>query len=227
MERSARSNPKPGQPIRIVLADDHPVVRLGLRQMIEADNALRVVAEAGDGKAALTEIRAHAPDVVVLDIDMPVMDGFAVVRSLQNEAHRTGVVFLTMHSEEELFQAALDLGTKGYVLKESAVTDIAAAIKAVAAGDAYLSPSLSSHLLKRRPGLDELDRIHPGLTSLTPMERRVLRLIASDLSSKEIAAQLFVSPRTVETHRQNISTKLNQHGSLALVRFALAHRGKL
>ena len=220
-------NPEPSEPIRIVLADDHPVVRVGLRQMIEADDALRVVAEAGDGKAALAEIRAHRPEVVVLDIDMPVMDGFAVVRALQTEPHRPAVVFLTMHSEEELFQAALDLGTKGYVLKESAMTDIAAAIKAVAAGDAYLSPKLSSHLVNRRPALDEFERAHPGLTSLTPMERRVLRLIANDLSSKEIAAQLFVSPRTVETHRQNISTKLNLHGSLALLRFALAHRAKL
>ncbi len=210
-----------------MLADDHPIVRQGLRQMIEADDELLIVAEAGEGKSALAAIREHAPEVAVLDIDMPVMDGFAVARALQHETVRPQIVFLTMHSEEELFQAALDLGTKGYVLKESAVNDIAAAIKAVAAGEAYLSPALSSHLLKGRTGNSELAREYPGLATLTPMERRVLRLIADDLSSKEIAAQLFVSPRTVETHRQNISGKLELHGSLALVRFALANRGKL
>ncbi len=195
--------------------------------MIEADEDLLIVAEAGEGKSALAAIREHAPAVAVLDIDMPVMDGFAVARALQQETVRPEIVFLTMHSEEEVFQAALDLGTKGYVLKESAVTDIAAAIKAVAAGEAYLSPALSSHLLKRQHAAGEFERAHPGLASLTPMERRVLRLIAADLSSKEIAAQLFVSPRTVETHRQNVSSKLDLHGSLALVRFALANRGKL
>ncbi len=220
-------NAKQRDSIRVVLADDHPIVRTGLRQMIESDVALRIVAEAGEGKSALAAIREHNPDVVVLDIDMPVMDGFAVARALQTETPRPGIVFLTMHSEEELFQAALDLGIKGYVLKESAVTDIAAAIKAVAAGEAYLSPALSSHLVHRRQAENEFERENPGLKSLTPMERRVLQLIAADLSSKEIAAELFVSPRTVETHRQNISGKLNVHGSLALVRFALAHRTKL
>ncbi len=176
---------------------------------------------------SIPAIRAHGPTVVVLDIDMPVMDGFAVARALQGERERPEIAFLTMHSEEELFQAALDLGTKGYVLKGSAVTDIAAAIKAVAAGEAYLSPALSSHLVNRQQAAGEFERAHPGLTSLTPMERRVLRLVAADLSSKEIAAQLFVSPRTVETHGQNLGSKLNLHGSLALVRFALANRGKL
>ena len=131
--------------IRLILADDHPIVRHGLCQIIEADDALAIVAEASDGKAALAAIQAHAPDVAVLDIDMPVLDGFAVVRALSSLTTRPGVVFLTMHSERELFEAALELGIKGYVLKESAVTDIVAAIKAVAAGQPYLSPALSAH----------------------------------------------------------------------------------
>ena len=213
--------------IRIILADDHPIVRQGLRQMIEADRDLAVVAEAGDGQATLALIRQHAPDVVVLDIDMPMQDGFAVVRALAGKPDPPEIVFLTMHSEAELFEAAMDLGIKGYVLKESAVTDIVAGIKSVAAGRPYLSPSLSAHVLNRRRRNGEFDRQNPGLLELTPMERRVLKLIASDLSSKEIAAQLSVSPRTVETHRQNISGKLQVHGSLALVRFALQHRAQL
>ena len=202
-------------------------MRHGLRQILEADNGLAIVAEAGDGKAALTAIQTHAPDVAVLDIDMPVLDGFAVVRALATFQTRPEVVFLTMHSEQELFEAALELGIKGYVLKESAVTDIVAAIKAVAAGEPYLSPALSAHVLTRRQGEEDPDRLHPRLATLTPTERRVLGLIASDLSTKEIAAQLSVSPRTVETHRQNIGAKLNVHGSLALVRFALQHHSAL
>ena len=213
--------------IRLILADDHPIVRHGLRQIIEADDALAIVAEASDGKGALAAIQTHAPDVAVLDIDMPVLDGFAVVRALSTLQTKLEVVFLTMHSEQELFEAALELGIKGYVLKESAVTDIVAAIKAVAAGQPYLSPALSAHVLNRQRRQEDPAGLHPGLATLTSTERRVLGLIASDQSTKEIAAQLSVSPRTVETHRQNIGAKLNVRGSLALVRFALQHRADL
>ena len=213
--------------IRLILADDHPIVRHGLRQIIETDATLAIVAEVGDGKAALAAIQTHAPDVAVLDIDMPGLDGFALVRALSTLQSRPEVVFLTMHSEQELFEAALDLGIKGYVLKESAVTDIVAAIKSVAAGQPYLSPALSAHVLGRQRHQEDPVGLHPGLATLTPTERRVLKLIAEDLSTKEIAAQLSVSPRTVETHRQNIGAKLNVHGSLALVRFALQHRADL
>ncbi len=168
--------------IRIILADDHPIVRQGLHQIIEADDALTIAAEAGDGKAALAAIQTHTPDVAVLDIDMPVLDGFGVVRALPATGARPEVVLLTMHGEQELFEAALDLGIKGYVRKESAVTDIEAAIKSVTAGQAYLSPALSAHMLKRRRCEEGDKRLHPGLAALTPTERRVLNLVAADLS---------------------------------------------
>ena len=213
--------------LRIVMADDHPVVRQGLRQMIEADKALSIVAEAGDGQTAFALIEQHWPDVAVLDIDMPQMDGFAVVRAMQRKNLAVEVVFLTMHSEEEIFQAAMDLGVKGYVLKDSAVTDIVQSIKTVAAGRPYLSPALSALLLDRRRRAEVLGAEQPGLHDLSPMERRILKSIADNKSSKEIAAELFISPRTVETHRANICKKLNLHGSLALVKFALAHRSDL
>ncbi len=212
--------------IRIVMADDHPIVRQGLRQMIETDKNLSIVAEAGDGQTALDLIETHQPDVAVLDIDMPGMDGFAVVRGLQKKRINVEIVFLTMHSEEEIFQAAMDLGVKGYVLKDSAVTDIVSSIKAVAAGRPYLSPELSALLLKSRRA-DKPDLKQPGLHDLSPTEQRILRLIAEDKTSKEIAAALFISPRTVETHRANMSRKLNLHGSLALVKFAVTHKAEL
>ncbi len=214
-------------PIRIVLADDHPVVRHGLRQMIEADPDLEVIAEAGDGKTALALIGLHKPDVVVLDIDMPEGNGFVVARALQRDRVAAEIIFLTMHKEAAIFQEAMDLGVKGYVLKDSAVTDIVASIKAVAQGQPYLSPSLSAHLLGRRRVVEKMEAETPGLAALTLMERRILKLIAADLSSKEIGAQLFISPRTVETHRTNICAKLDLHGTLALVRFALTNKDKL
>ncbi|MBA4184546.1 MAG: response regulator transcription factor [Acidobacteria bacterium] len=212
--------------IRIVMADDHPIVRQGLRQMIETDKNLSIVAEAGDGQTALELIEKHQPDVTVLDIDMPKMDGFAVVRELQKRRINVEIVFLTMHSEEEIFQAAMDLGVKGYVLKDSAVTDIVSSIKSVAAQRPFLSPALSALLLNRRRRAEDFEREQPGLHLLTPTEKRVLKLIAEDKTSKEIGEELFISYRTVETHRANISRKLDLHGSLALVKFAVAHKSE-
>lgn len=211
--------------LRILLADDHPIVRQGLRQIIEADAGLSVIAEANDGNEALAAIRQNKPDVAVLDIDMPRLDGFGVARAIKGS--EVAIVILTMHKEPELFDAALDLGIKGYVLKDSAVTDIVEAIKSVAAGRAYLSPAMSDHLLARRNRQESFAKEHSGLDSLSPMERQVLALIADDLSSKEIAAQLSISPRTVESHRANICKKLDLHGTLALVRFALTHKAQL
>ena len=213
--------------IKIVMADDHPIVRQGLKQIIEADRAISIVAEAGDGVLALEHIEKHQPNVAVLDIDMPEMDGFDVVRELKRKNVKIEIVFLTMHSENEIFEEAMDLGVKGYVLKDSAVTDIVASIKSVALGRPFLSPALSALLLNRRNRIVELDETLPGLQSLTPTERRILKLIANDKTSKEIAAKLFISPRTVETHRTNICRKLNLSGSLALVKFAVTHKSEI
>jgi len=213
--------------IRIVMADDHPIVRQGLRQMIETDKNLSIVAEAGDGQTALELIEKHQPGVTVLDIDMPVMDGFAVVRELQKRRINVEIVFLTMHSEEEIFQAAMDLGVKGYVLKDSAVTDIVSSIKSVAAQRPFLSPALSALLLNRRRRNEEFEKEQPGLHLLTPTEKRILKFIAEDKTSKQIGEELFISYRTVETHRANISRKLDLRGSLALVKFAVTHKSEL
>lgn len=213
--------------IRIVMADDHPIVRQGLRQMIETDKNLSIVAEAGDGQTALELIEKHQPGVTVLDIDMPKMDGFAVVRELQRKRINVEVVFLTMHSEEEIFQAAMDLGVKGYVLKDSAVTDIVSSIKSVAEQRPFLSPALSALLLNRRRRNDEFEKEQPGLHLLTPTEKRILKLIAENKTSKQIGEELFISYRTVEAHRANISRKLDLRGSLALVKFVIAHKSEL
>ena len=209
------------------MADDHPIVRQGLRKIIETDKNLLILAEAGNGQTALDLIEEHRPLVAVLDIDMPVMDGFAVVRELQNRRIETEVVFLTMLDEEEIFQAAMDLNVRGYVLKDSAADEIVSAIKSVAKGRPFLSPAMSAMLLSRRRRSEELEKQQPGLHLLTPSERRVLKLVADNKTSKEIGEELFVSYRTIEAHRANISRKLNLSGNLALIKFAAANKSEL
>jgi DNA-binding NarL/FixJ family response regulator len=213
--------------IKIVLADDHPIVRQGLKQMIETDPNLLIVAEAGDGETALELIEMHQPDVAVLDVDMPKMNGFSVVRELRDRKINVKIVFLTMHGEKEVFQAALDLNVQGYVLKESAVTDIVTSIKSVAENRPFFSSSLSALLLNRRRNFEDFENENQGLNHLTPTERRILKLIADEKTSKEIGEQLYISHRTVEKHRANISRKLDLQGSLALVKFAVAHKSEL
>jgi len=213
--------------VKIVIADDHPIVRQGLRQMIEAEKNFTIVGEAGDGEDALQLIETHKPDVAVLDIDMPRIGGFDVARQLKRKKSEVGIIFLTMHNEEEIFQTAMDLGVGGYVLKDSATTDIVAGIKSIAAGKPFISPAMSALLLNRRRRAEKLASEKPALDSLTPTERRILKLIAEDKTSKEIGEELFISHRTVHAHRANISTKLNLSGNLALVKFAITHKSDL
>jgi DNA-binding NarL/FixJ family response regulator len=213
--------------IRVLIADDHPIFRQGLRGVIEADGTLAVVAEACDGEIALEQIQSLRPQVAVLDMEMPNKGGLDVMRAIHEKRLPVAVIFLTMHKDERFFNAAINSGAKGYVLKESAVNDIISAIKAVAADQDYISPQLSAHLLNRRARKESLGEQKPGLATLTPAERQVLRLIAANKTSKEIADELYISPRTVDKHRANISDKLEMHGSHALLNFALKHESEL
>ncbi len=152
----------------MVIADDHPVVRRGLRQTIEADPRLKVVAEAGDGEAALAQIQELKPAIAVVDVDMPRLDGLGVAREIRKKRLPVDIVFLTMHGQEDLFHAAMDLGTKGYLLKDSALTEIVKALRAVAEGNYYVTPSLTAHLLQRRSRAQAFASKQPGLGDLTP-----------------------------------------------------------
>jgi DNA-binding NarL/FixJ family response regulator len=210
-----------------LIADDHPVVRQGLKQMIETDPQLKVVGEAGDGEAALALIENLKPDIVVVDIDMPRKNGFELVREMKGKKLSTGVIFLTMHSEEDLFNEALSLGVKGYVLKDSVVNDIISGVRAVVAGRHYISPALSSYLVNRSERANSLIDRTPNLNTLTTTERRILKMIAEYKTSKEIAEELHIHYRTVENHRTNICQKLNLHGSHALMKFALRSHSEL
>lgn len=213
--------------LHLIIADDHPIFRRGLRVVIEGDPTLKVLAEAEDGVTALMLIRQHQPQVAVLDLDMPELDGLQVAHQLREQAAPTAIVFLTMHKDEATFNAVLNLGVKGYVVKDSAATEIVSAIKAVASGQSYFSPVLSNHLLQRHQTLNEQASLSAGLAALSPTERRVLRIIAEGKSNKEIAEQLFISVRTVEHHRSNICGKLGLNGKNALLTFALTHKANL
>jgi DNA-binding NarL/FixJ family response regulator len=213
--------------IQIIIADDHPIFRRGLRVMIESEADLKVVAEADSGASALAMIDEFEPDVAVLDVDMPDKDGFETAREIIQKNLAVGIIFLTMHNSESIFNAALDLGIKGYVLKDSALPEITDCIRAVADGKNYISPPLSTYLVNRARRADELVQKAPGIHDLTPAEQNILRLIAAEKTSREIADELFISIRTVDRHRANISSKLNLRGSNALVKFALTHKSEL
>lgn len=214
-------------PIRVYIVDDHPIFRHGLRQAIEHDPRLRVVGEAGEGAAALQQIKTLQPNVAVLDIEMPGGDGLDVARALQAFQPPIPAIVLTMHKDEPMVNAALDAGVRGYIVKDNAVTEVVEGVKAVAAGQIYLCASVSGHLLRRRQRAEALAQQTPGLNQLTPMERRVLKLVAENKTSREIGQLLFISPRTVETHRARVCEKLNLHGSHPLLQFALAHKSEL
>jgi DNA-binding NarL/FixJ family response regulator len=213
--------------ISLVIADDHPIVRSGLCRAIERDPGLEVVAEVADGRAALATIQNLKPQIAVLDIDMPILDGFGVARELQKQRLPVDIVFLTMHSGEDLFHAALDLGAKGYILKESAIAEIVTGVRTVAAGQHFVTSSRTSLLVQRRRGARALAEREPGLSDLTPTERRILEMVADSRSSKEIGAELFIHYRTVENHRTAICQKLGLSGPNALLKFALKHRSEL
>src|SRR5688500_2053276 len=213
--------------IRVVIADDHPVFRQGLRQVIEQERELKVVGEAGDGEEALRMIRDLSPDVAVLDIHMPKLKGFDVAREARRERLTAHIVFLTMYDDERMFNEALNLGAEGYLLKDSAISDVVGSIRAAAAGRHYISPAISGYLVNRSARRAALGERNPGLEELTPAELRILRLIAEHKTSKEIAGELCISHRTVENHRHSICYKLGIHGSNALLRYALQHRHEL
>jgi len=213
--------------IKILIVDDHPIFRRGLRQVIEADPKLIVCGETENGVRALELIENLKPAVVVADIDMPQMGGLELARKIQEKNLKTALVFLTMHNDETMFNAAMDTRVQGYVLKDNAASDITACIKSVAAGRHYITASLSEYLLKRSRKTADFKEQTGGLNILTKTERRVLQLIVEEKTSKEIGALLFIHPRTVDNHRTNICQKLDIHGTNALLRFALTHKSEL
>lgn len=206
--------------VKVLIADDHPVFRRGLRLIIEANPHFRVVGEAADGEAALRLIADLKPAIAVVDIEMPRLNGLEVARALQKMGSPVALLFLTMYNEEDLFNAAMDLGVKAYVLKDSAPEDILAAMEKVVRGETFFSRSIAAMGRRRSSRVRKLLLSKPQIEELTLAERRILKFIAQDRTSKEIADLLDISVKTVENHRLNICHKLNLHGSHSLLKFA-------
>jgi DNA-binding NarL/FixJ family response regulator len=212
--------------IEIVIADDHPLLRTGLRQVIEKEAGYVVVAEAGNGRTALELIRAHQPRVAVLDLEMPELNGLDTAKTILSERLPTAVIILTMYDDEEMFNEAMDIGVSGYVLKDSASTDLLRANRASVRGEYFISAALSNPL-RARQAKSAVSESRLGLLKLTPSERRILKLVAEQKTSSEIAELLSISQRTVDNHRTNICHKLGLNGINSLLRFALTHRTEL
>lgn len=213
--------------VSLLIVDDHPVFRRGLREIIEENADFRIIGEASDGATALCLMAELKPEIAVVDIDMPQLNGLETVRALQKQQLPVSVIFLTMYKEEDMFNAAMDLGVKAYILKENAADEILAALERVSRGEAFASPAMSDLGRRRSDRVQELLLSKPQIEDLTSAERRILKLIAEDHTSKEIADKLQVSTKTIENHRQNVCHKLNLHGSHSLLKFAFEHKSHL
>ena len=205
--------------IGIVVVDDHAVVRSGLRLLLEAEEDLTVLAEAGNAREAVFEVRAHTPDVILLDLVMPGESGIDAVPKLLHEAPDAKILVLSMQDDPQYVREAFAAGAKGYVLKEAADAEVVDAIRQVAAGGSYVHPTLGARMV----AADAAARAAAEADPLSDREREVLRLLALGHTNQEIAKQLFISVRTAETHRAHIMRKLGLETRAELVRYALEH----
>jgi two-component system response regulator NreC len=206
---------------RLLLVDDHAVVRSGLKMLLSAEADVEIVGEAGTAAEALDLVGRTKPDVILMDIGLPDLSGIEATREIKKQFPKAAVVALTIHEDQEYFFKMLDAGALGYVPKRAAPEELLRAIRAAAAGEVYLYPSLAKLLVT-----DYLNQEHPAaekanLDGITDREREVLTYLAEGTSNEEIAASLVISPKTVERHRENIMRKLNLHSRAELVRYAI------
>jgi two-component system, NarL family, response regulator NreC len=207
--------------IRVLLADDHAVVRSGLRLLLDSQPDIRIIGEADNGNEAVSKVAELRPDVVLMDIEMPDMNGIEATRRIKTATPKVAVLALTMYEDDQYFFEMLRAGAAGYVPKRAAPDELVTAIRAVSRGEVFLYPSLAGRLVQ-----DYFQRVDTGeqtamTDDLTAREQEVLKLIAEGLSNSEIAEQLVISVKTVDRHRENIMRKLNLHSRVDLVKYAL------
>ncbi len=213
----------PGGPriIRLIVADDHAIVREGIRRLLQAEPDIEVVGEAGDGVAAVELAQSLKPDVVCLDVSMPRMNGVEATRRIRAALPSIGVVILTMHEDEDYVFELVKAGASGYVLKRASARDLVDAVHAVAGGHTFLHPMIARRLVADHDTASSRDEERRRFDGLTEREREVVRLIADGLTNREIAERLHISVKTVETHRTHIMEKLDLHDRAHLVRYAV------
>jgi len=213
--------------IKVIIADDHPVMRSGVKSVLLNDPNIEILAEAKDGEEAYNSIIKFEPDVALIDVEMPKMTGLEIARRLSSEKFETKIVFLTMYKEEDMFNEAMDVGAFGYVLKENAVEDVLESVKVVAESKYYISPMISGYLVSRLNKQKDLSSKTPSINNLTKTERIILKHISLEKTTQQIADELHVSYKTVENHRNNISKKLSLSGTHSLVKFAINNKSLL
>lgn len=211
------------QKIRVLLVDDHAILREGIKALLEKQDNIEVVAEAANGREAIVKATQFQPDVVVLDISMPLMDGLDATRRMKKESPEIKVLILTMHDDEEYFFQLLRAGASGYITKKAVGGELASAIEAVNRGESFFCPSMSKHLLSDYLRLDKAtDQIKQ--VELTSREREIVKLIAEGYTNQQIADSLHRSVKTIESHRSNILRKLDIHDTIELVKYAVRKR---
>lgn len=208
------------QEVPVVIVDDHPLLRRGVRDVIGENSRFKIIGEASDGREALRLLAGLKPQIAIIDIDLPLLNGLELIRALRELPFEVKAIILTMYNEEDMFNAAMDLGAKAYVLKENAANEIVAALEKVDRGESFVSVLMREAGQRRGERVRELLLSKPQIESLTPAERRILKLIGEDYTSKEIADRLKLSVRTVDNHRQHICNKLKLHGTHSLLKFA-------
>jgi DNA-binding NarL/FixJ family response regulator len=217
--------PEQVKPKTIIIADDHPIFRQGLIRVIESaceqEQRYKVIAEAGSGTEALELIERLKPDVAIIDIDMPKMNGLEVVRKISAAKILTSCIIITMYKDEEYFNEAMELGVLGYLLKDGVLVELIECLDAVQEAKHFISPKISDYLISRNERLKALNKVHPELEKLTKTEMQILKLLSENKSSKRIAEEMFISEKTVENHRANICSKLGLKGRNSLLLFAL------
>lgn len=202
--------------LHILIADDHGIVRAGLRMLLDRQEGMHVIGEAEDGVEAVEQALAHRPDIAILDVAMPRMTGLQATRRIREQAPEINVLLLSMHDDERYLFEALKAGAAGYVLKRAADQDLVEAIRSVARGNSFISPHAEGALIKRW-----LDEDSEPADRLTPREREVVKLIAEAYTNREIASILNVAEKTVESHRANVLAKLGMRDRVELVRYAI------
>ncbi|MCA9918464.1 MAG: response regulator transcription factor [Anaerolineales bacterium] len=207
--------------IKLVLADDHAVVRSGLRMLLDAQPDMEIVGEAESGVEALQQVQSLRPDVILMDIQMPGMNGIEATRQIKAVGGGTAVLALTMHEDDQYFFEMLQAGASGYLPKRAAPDELVRAIRTVSRGEVFLYPSLATRLVQSYLGGDGGGEGVALVSDLTPREQEVLVLIAEGLTNPEIADKLVISAKTVDRHRENIMRKLNLHSRIELVKYAL------
>lgn len=211
-------------PQKVIIVDDHPIVRNGLINLVEEDKNFSIVGNCGDGAEVIPLIKETNPDLIVLDISLPNLNGLEIVREMKNQKLSGNVIILTMYKEESYFDEAMRLGVKGYLLKENALMELLDCMHRVSNGKHYICPELSDFLIGRHDKMGSFNLSNPEINLLTKTERQIIKLISENLTSKEIAEKLFISVRTVQNHRNNISNKLNLQGYHKLLQFAIENK---